>query len=599
MKQILLFLFLCLLVACNADSQPTTTPVTTETATSTPEMASVMSNEIETPAITNTPRPTRVPATVTINPAFFTLNICLSGERPSHSYGRLTESGTQLDLFYLLQEPLHQLADYTFQPRGLTDSRVTFENISVEEGELVVDVQGSVTPLAPNLTLYNAEGIPFSYTGGAVELPQMVVVSRLEPLVWSDGVPVTAFDSEFAYQVDAHPDVPSDKTRVNRTASYTALNADTVQWVGLPGWREPLYWQNVWQPMPRHRLGQYAPATLFSLPEVTETPLSTGPYLIKRQDADSISLEYNPYYYRLSTENVPRIPFIEVRFLPDANQRVAQFLSGQCDFIIFDEAEGLTQLSFMIEADSNGLGLTFTRPSSQIEQLVFGNEDWFGDVRVRQAVAHCLDRGNMAEIITQGELSPINSYVHDEHPLAPELTIEYAPITGRTLLDEAGWLDNDGDGVREDGNERPFAITLLTTNPNQGEMLTKISQDLLACGISAEPLLVESLPESYDMALVSQATGFVPPCQEYIGALGLGAEFEQACLQGNGAVWGSTAFEASHREALRLWGESVTAVSLYAVPDLAASSMTVLEAGYNTSEPSPLWNVAEWELLAR
>jgi peptide/nickel transport system substrate-binding protein len=87
----------------------------------------------------------------------------------------------------------------------------------------------------------------------------------------------------------------------------------------------------------------------------------------------------------------------------------------------------------------------------------------FADVRVRQALTHAVDRALISTTILEG-LAPIThgpvqpvSWAHNPNVQ----TYGFDPVRARALLDEAGWRDTNGDGVRDKGGQR-FAFTLIT-----------------------------------------------------------------------------------------------------------------------------------------
>jgi peptide/nickel transport system substrate-binding protein len=87
----------------------------------------------------------------------------------------------------------------------------------------------------------------------------------------------------------------------------------------------------------------------------------------------------------------------------------------------------------------------------------------FADLRVRRALTHAIDRQLLTQTILYG-LAPV---VHGPiQPLSWAFTedvrrYDYDPSRARALLDEAGWRDANGDGIRERAG-RPLAFTLVT-----------------------------------------------------------------------------------------------------------------------------------------
>ncbi len=118
------------------------------------------------------------------------------------------------------------------------------------------------------------------------------------------------------------------------------------------------------------------------------------------------------------------------------------------------------------------------------------------DKRVRQAITKGTNRQEMVDALWQGYARVSNSTLPPIHwaydKSIGEEAMAYDPAAARALLDEAGWIDRDGDGVRE--NARGVRLSVgLKYNPNpQREGVAAIMQAQLAeIGIEAQPVAVE------------------------------------------------------------------------------------------------------------
>jgi peptide/nickel transport system substrate-binding protein len=95
----------------------------------------------------------------------------------------------------------------------------------------------------------------------------------------------------------------------------------------------------------------------------------------------------------------------------------------------------------------------------------------FADRTVRRALAHLVDRDRIIEKVLYGFGEKVDSPVYRFRPeYNTELRgYEFDPERAQRLLDEAGWVDSDGDGVREktiDGAKVPFRFELLVNAGN-------------------------------------------------------------------------------------------------------------------------------------
>ena len=84
-------------------------------------------------------------------------------------------------------------------------------------------------------------------------------------------------------------------------------------------------------------------------------------------------------------------------------------------------------------------------------------------------------------------------------------TPAYSPEAASVLLTEAGWIDYDGDGVREDVNGwqlRPVVIVRDDSRPELSAVMARVARDLAAVGIA---LSVEVLPpDAFDERWISR-----------------------------------------------------------------------------------------------
>jgi peptide/nickel transport system substrate-binding protein len=136
---------------------------------------------------------------------------------------------------------------------------------------------------------------------------------------------------------------------------------------------------------------------------------------------------------------------------------------------------------------------------------------YFNSARTRRALAHAVDRQALVDTLWFGHAgvasSPIISSVWAHDPdLRP---LAHDPQRAERLLREEGWIDRDGDGIRErEGVRFSFALTTNPGNSVRWEALQMIREQLLRVGVDARPELVEyaklntmNLAHDYDATL--------------------------------------------------------------------------------------------------
>jgi peptide/nickel transport system substrate-binding protein len=120
-------------------------------------------------------------------------------------------------------------------------------------------------------------------------------------------------------------------------------------------------------------------------------------------------------------------------------------------------------------------------PGTTVYYLGWNNErEPFRDPRVRLALAQAIDRQEIIAALLHGHGEIATSTIPTWHPVHPR---EVQPLAfdlaaaGR-LLDQAGWLDGDGDGVRE-REGKPLSFTILTADDQLRRSVTEVLQSQL------------------------------------------------------------------------------------------------------------------------
>jgi peptide/nickel transport system substrate-binding protein len=467
-----------------------------------------------------------------------------------------------------------------------------------------------------------------------------------EGLVWSDGQPLTAQDSVFAFDLDRHRDTPTPKTLVDRTWSYQALDERTVRWIGIPGYMDSEYSSNFWSPLPQHVLGEHAPLELLSAPETVREPLGWGAYQLEAWvPGQQISLVPNPRYFR-SSEDLPRFDRLIFRFIAsEAQSSIDQLLTGECD--VLDETAILQALELdsldaralarLIELRQAGDVALSWSAGSEMERLDFnlaplsGEPALFADARTRRAIAACVDREALVQELLLGMSSLPQDYLPPGHPLqGSDLTLPSVdPAEAVRLLEEAGWVDADDSaatprqaaGVAGVPNGTPLQFGLLLA-PGDLHLAVggRLQRDLARCGIQVDlevldsEQLFEAWPDGRVFGRGFQTVSWAwpawvsPLCEMFAGfevpgadrPLGVNATgfadplYDAACSRLLlGPPTGAT-YAAAATQTQRIFAEQLPSIPLYMRPRLLAHSLDLCGVQIEPSGLSPLWNLEDF-----
>ncbi len=587
--------------------------------------------------------PTLTPLTPSPTPEPKTLTICVPDE-PESLYVYDTPNPAARHIWQAIYDGPLDSRNYGHQPVVLThlpalaDSSASLKTVTVQAGDRVLTVGGDVAELAPGVTVRDAAGERVTFDGAPILMQQMVVTFTLHAdLYWSDGALLTADDSVFSFELASHPSTPVDKTTVERTAGYRAVDGRTVVWSGAPGFLDRAYYLNFWHPLPRHAWGHLSPDDLLSSETSTRQPLGWGPFILDRWVAgDHVTLVRNPLYFR-APEGLPRLDQITFRFLSDVSALAEEFAAGRCDVITHEAAEAVqaalpnrTSVERVSTYDARWELLAFGISPS----LGHDRPDFFEDVRVRQAIALCIDRQVVATQALGSSARVSHGYLPPEHPLYAGdalTTWGYAPEAGRTLLTSAGWYDGDGDGVREahaipgiaDGT--PFQVAYHTTDdPLRIQVAQLIRTHLAECGIqlSVEVLPAEELfapgPEGvlfgrrFDLAQLSWRATSEPMCDLFLsdqipdaGHWGrpnfvgfLDDEYDTACLAALGALPNSEKYVTAHLEAQRVFSRRLPVLPLFQRLKITLARPAVTGLAPDPTQVSELWNIEQLDLIS-
>jgi len=311
-----------------------------------------------------------------------------------------------------------------------------------------------------------------------------------ENAVWSDGTPITAHDVIFTYKTILDPKnlTGSHKVGLDNFSEPEVIDERTVRFTA-----RDVHWRNLGISggmliLPKHEMeGKDFNKILF------EFPVVSGPYRLGEvSEGRFVKMERREDWW---ARNYPRKRYVgnfqtlTHRFFADTEIAFESFRRGTIDVFPVNVARLWVSETTGQRFDNNWI----------VKQKVY-NYDPIGfqgfamnmrrapydDLRVRQALAHLIDRDKMNSTIMYNQYFLHKSYYEDlyddEHPCTnPEFAFDKEKA--RSLLSEAGWKANPKSGLLEkDG--KPFVITFLTRDPSTDKFLAVYGEDLKDVGIS-------------------------------------------------------------------------------------------------------------------
>lgn len=335
-----------------------------------------------------------------------------------------------------------------------------------------------------------AAELPSIENGGVSEDLLTVTWKLREGVLWHDGEPLTSADVKFTWEAASNVEggsataseyeliesieTPDDLTVVVKYSEVNVGYLDQFKWI-----------------IPQHATGDVADMLNW---EFNRQPIGTGPFKFAEwMAADHVTVLKNEDYRE---DGKPYLDGINFLVIPAEESRTARMLQGDAHVMLWPGSEADEQFA---ESD---VAKERVAPGIWVTQLRFNLSKPFdgdpgpepphpilGDQKVRQAIAMAIDRQRINHEIM--DTLVIDSPLAVGWIMAEVEPFEFDPEKAKSLLEEAGWVDTDGDGIREaqgaqfaeDGTKMEMTVNGYTsfTPIDLGELA--IQEDLANIGI--------------------------------------------------------------------------------------------------------------------
>lgn len=410
----------------------------------------------------------------------------------------------------------------------------------------------------------------------------VVTMTLKDDVLWHDGEPVTSGDIAFALEVIGHPDYTGvrysgDLANIVGMEAYKNGESDSISGITLVDDQTiEIEYQSVGVQMlqagggvwgyaaPRHYLEDIPVAELESAPEIRENPIGFGPFMVDNiVPGESVSYAAFEDYYR----GAPKLDRIELETVPTSSA-VAAMENAQYDLFVgmptdqydtYSDLPGYTVLG----QDENA----YTYIGFKLGEWVPAEEDADGNIvepaqnvpnpdakmadkNLRQAMGYAIDNDAVGARFYQGLRRRANS------PIIPNFAdyynedvegYPYDPERANELLDEAGYEDTDGDGMREtpDGEELVINFASMSGGETAEPIVEYYMQSWEAVGLDVQ--LLEGRLHEFN-SFYDRVEADDPEIDIYQGAWGTGSDPTPEGLYGRLAPFNYTRWASEEND---------------------------------------------------
>ncbi|MGQ0631058.1 MAG: ABC transporter substrate-binding protein [Sporichthyaceae bacterium] len=315
-------------------------------------------------------------------------------------------------------------------------------------------------------------------------------VTVRDDVTWQDGEPFTAEDVVFTFayaQLAPTGRLTHHITQVPEIEETRLVDDDTVRFscafpcpeLGTVTLADiPILPEHIWSQVPPD-----------DVREVAELPVGTGPYRLTSYDPTAgYRFTAYPEYFG----GPPRVDELVMTVIEDPSAMFTALRSGEIDVAARQVPPELVEAF----EDSSDLEIATTSPLAHVEMRFNWLKPFLADARARSAVTLALDRQELLDVVALGLGRPATQgHQHPDSAWAdPQASTPTDPARAAEILDEAGYDDNDGDGIREDEDGNPIELTVVANGaePTHVRAAELVAEHLGEVGLGADVTVLEA-----------------------------------------------------------------------------------------------------------
>jgi peptide/nickel transport system substrate-binding protein len=363
--------------------------------------------------------------------------------------------------------------------------------------------------------------VPSVSNGGFSEDFTSITYNLLPGVTWSDGSPFTSADVVFTYEfcldeatgcsAQPDPNIAGVTAVDDLTVTVDFIEPQPFPFVIFAGYTSPV--------LSQAQFADCIGAAASGCTEQNFMPMGTGPYMVTELRAeDTVLYTYNPNYRGLA-EGKPYFDSVEIKGGGDAEASARSVLEiGEADYGW--NLQVAPEILLPMEAAGNGTIVTsFT---ANVEHINLNGADNRSDEFRSEFLPECIEAGTVGATPFACNENPFffgNTVLHDALSMAIDrdalVTVGYGPTGSPTcniwpvgaenspnnddvcvydpaaanaMLDEAGWVDTDGDGIRnhpDTGENLSFGYVTSTNAVRQSNQAI-VKENWAAIGVEAD-----------------------------------------------------------------------------------------------------------------
>ena len=409
-----------------------------------------------------------------------------------------------------------------------------------------------------------------------------ITVKIKDGVKWHDGEPVKASDLLYSYELLGHKDYTGTR--------YTFMISNVE---GMPAYHEgktkeisgikvsedekeisftfteatPSLLSGFWSaPTPRHHIGDVVAGDvtmedIVSSDKIRVNPIGFGPYKVaKIVPGESVLFERYDEYWR----GKPALKSIVQKVVSSASI-LETMKKGEVDLASipvdqYENAKAIDSIELLADVDTayTYIGFKLGKWDKEKEESITDPNAKMGNKLVRQAMWHAMDNETIGKELYHGLRFPATSLIipvfasfHDTEQEGRS----FDPEKAKALLDEAGYVDVDGDGIRENDKGEEFVLNFASMSGGEtAEPIAKFYiQNWADVGIKVQLLdgRLHEFNSFYDMVEADD-----PKIDIYQGAWGTGSDPDPEGLYGRTAAFNYTRYTSEKNDELLKAGTS-------------------------------------------